>query len=100
MRIVVFGAGAVGSVLGGILTLDKHDVLLVCRDAHARAIKENDGLRLHSATGEYVAHLAATTDLKPRDITDETVICLAVQSHATRASVDHLIEIANTASTD
>ncbi len=45
MRIVVFGAGAVGSLLGARLSAAGHDVLLVARPPHARAI---------SAKGLYV----------------------------------------------
>ncbi len=55
MRFVVYAAGAVGGVLGGHLALSKHDVLLVCRDEHARAIGEAEGLRMKSGTGEYLA---------------------------------------------
>ena len=35
MQVVVFAAGALGSTLGGLLALKKHDVTLVCRKAHA-----------------------------------------------------------------
>ena len=44
MEIVVFGAGSLGSLVGGMLACD-HDVTLVARHAHARAVRES-GLRL------------------------------------------------------
>ncbi|ADJ13509.1 ketopantoate reductase family protein [Halalkalicoccus jeotgali] len=44
MRIVLFGAGSLGSLLGGLLARE-HDVVLVGRDPHVAAIRE-DGLRV------------------------------------------------------
>ncbi len=40
MKIVVFGAGSLGSLLGGLLARE-HDVVLVGRDPHVAAIREN-----------------------------------------------------------
>lgn len=68
MQFVVYGAGAVGSVLGGQLALNKHDVLLICRDAHAETIHKQGGLKLKSGTGEYIAHLDAAPAITPDHI--------------------------------
>ena len=38
MRLVVYGAGAVGGVVGGRLFQHGHDVVLVARGEHQRAI--------------------------------------------------------------
>ncbi|MCU4743133.1 ketopantoate reductase family protein [Natronoglomus mannanivorans] len=59
MEIVVFGAGSLGSLVGGLLA-QVHDVTLVTRSAHADAIREH-GLEL---TGEFetVVHPEVTTD--------------------------------------
>lgn len=59
MKIVVFGAGALGSLVGGLLARE-HDVTLVGRDPHVAAIRD-DGLRV---TGEVEASVEphATTD--------------------------------------
>lgn len=51
MRIVIFGAGAVGSVLGGRLHQVGADVVLVARRPHVLAIREN-GLLLRDGAGE------------------------------------------------
>ena len=48
MRVVVLGAGAIGSLLGGLLARS-HDVFLVGREAHVAAIRRN-GLRISGAT--------------------------------------------------
>jgi 2-dehydropantoate 2-reductase len=45
MRVIVVGAGAVGSLFGARLAAAGHDVLLVGRPAHAAAIR-TDGLKL------------------------------------------------------
>lgn len=59
MRIVVFGAGSLGSLLGGLLARE-HEVTLVGRDPHMTAVREN-GLRITGETDVHV-HLTATTD--------------------------------------
>jgi len=93
MHVVVFGAGAVGSVLGGQLALRKHDVQFVCREAHARAINES-GLHLRSATGDYVAHPRATTTLSASDLTDDTWLILGVKSQHTRRCAEEIAALA------
>ncbi|MFB6193491.1 MAG: ketopantoate reductase family protein [Halobaculum sp.] len=59
MELLVFGAGALGSLLGGLLARE-HDVTLVGREPHVSRV-ESDGLRI---AGEIEAHVrpAATTD--------------------------------------
>ena len=87
MRVVVYGAGAVGSVLGGLLSLQRHDVLLVCREAHASAIRD-EGLRLRSGTGDYIAHPETATALDPSHLTDDTIVLLTVKSYATETAAE------------
>lgn len=94
MNIVVLGAGAVGSVLGGLLALHKHDVLLVCRGHHASAIDENGGLRLRSATGDYFAQLRASTELTAGDFDEDTCVLVTVKSYDSDACVDQLASVA------
>ena len=62
MEIVVFGAGSLGSLVGGLLARD-HDATLVAREAHARAVRES-GLRLKGAVegAPFRVFPAATTD--------------------------------------
>jgi len=97
MHFVVYGAGAVGSVLGGFLSLQRNDVLMVCRADHARSIREN-GLRLRSETGAYHAHPSAVESLSASDVSDESRILLTVKSHATRTCVEELSHVAPPAS--
>lgn len=59
MKFVVFGAGSLGSLVGGLLARE-HAVTLVARDPHASAVRES-GL---SVEGEFDVHVRpdATTD--------------------------------------
>lgn len=59
MEIVVFGAGSLGSLVGGLLARE-HDVTLVAREEHARAVRES-GLRIEGEL-ETTVSPAATTD--------------------------------------
>jgi 2-dehydropantoate 2-reductase len=61
MEVLVYGAGALGSLIGGLLAR-AHDVTLVGRDPHMRRVRE-DGLRIE---GE------ADTHVHPRALTDGT----------------------------
>ncbi|MFC7140212.1 ketopantoate reductase family protein [Halosimplex aquaticum] len=58
MRILVFGAGSLGSLLGGLLAR-AHDVTLVGRDPHAERVRE-DGLRVEGEVSAHVEPAAAT----------------------------------------
>ncbi|MFB6090618.1 MAG: ketopantoate reductase family protein, partial [Halobellus sp.] len=61
MEIVVFGAGSIGSLLGGLLArVPAHEVTLVGREAHVEAIRR-DGLRI-SGIEEFTVRPTATTD--------------------------------------
>ncbi|MFP8956571.1 ketopantoate reductase family protein [Natrialbaceae archaeon A-CW3] len=59
MDIVVFGAGSLGTLVGGLLARE-HDVTLVARDPHAQAVTER-GLRIEQAV-ETTVYPSTTTD--------------------------------------
>ena len=63
MDVVVFGAGALGSLVGGLLAR-AHDVALVGRDPHVRTIGER-GLRVTGSV-ETTVHPAARTTVPER----------------------------------
>ena len=58
MKVLVYGAGALGSLVGGLLTR-AHEVTLVGRDPHMRRIRE-DGLRIDGAVDAHVRPQALT----------------------------------------
>jgi 2-dehydropantoate 2-reductase len=77
VRVVVYGAGAVGSVLGGRLRQGGVDVVLVCRPAHSEAIAAN-GLTIRTAkSSESVDIDAVTTIDQLAPSTDDVVVITA-----------------------
>ncbi|MFB6172990.1 MAG: ketopantoate reductase family protein, partial [Haloarculaceae archaeon] len=63
MDVVVFGAGSLGSLLGGLLAR-AHDVTLVGRDPHVRTVRER-GLDV-GGEFSFTVHPAATTSVPDR----------------------------------
>jgi 2-dehydropantoate 2-reductase len=93
MRFVVYGAGAVGGVIGGRLFQAGHDVTLIARGDHLRALQRH-GLTLASPD--------ATVDLAVRAVADPgeaapgkgDVVVLAMKSQHTAAAVAELALVA------
>lgn len=61
-KIAVIGAGAVGSLIGGLLARAGEDVTLVARPAHAEAIRAK-GLRIAGVLGELTVAVRAAENL-------------------------------------
>ncbi|TYT63786.1 ketopantoate reductase family protein [Natrialba swarupiae] len=81
METVVFGAGSLGSLIGGILARS-HDVTLVAREDHVRTVRES-GLRV---TGELETTVwpSATTD--GRDLEAELAVITVKAADTTSAA--------------
>jgi 2-dehydropantoate 2-reductase len=62
MRIAVIGAGAVGSILGALLSRENYEVTLVGRAPHVTAIQEK-GLQVDGCLGAFVAQVEAVESL-------------------------------------
>ena len=78
MKICVFGAGAIGGYMAVQLELAGHDVCVVARGPHLRAIQEN-GLKLLIAGEERIGRPAADSD-PSRFGAQDLVIC-ALKAH-------------------
>lgn len=63
MRIAVIGAGAIGSVLGGLLSKQGHEVTLVARREQVAAIRAH-GLRMDGCLGPLEIPISAATGLE------------------------------------
>ncbi len=83
MDVVVFGAGSLGSLVGGLLA-GTHDVTLVGREPHVSAVRER-GLRVEGET-ERTVHPDARLD--PPAAADLAVVC--VKAFDTPAAADAL----------
>lgn len=89
-RYVVYGAGAVGGVIGARLHLAGLDTTLVARGAHLERIR-TAGLVLDSADGPRTVHPAATDTAAEVTWTDETVVLLCVKGHQTPTALADLV---------
>ena len=94
MRFVVYGAGAIGGVVGGRLAEAGHEVVLIARGTHHDAIRD-DGLRLITPDAEPrtlsipVAPHPAGIDFRADD-----VVLLAMKSQHTGKALRDLAETA------
>jgi 2-dehydropantoate 2-reductase len=84
MRVLVFGAGAIGSVLGGLLAERGHAVTLLGRPWHLDAVRRH-GLVIDGLWGTHrVSGCVLATEPPALDHTDWVLVC--VKSHDTRAA--------------
>jgi 2-dehydropantoate 2-reductase len=86
VRFVVYGAGAIGGVLGGLLAEAGHEVVLIARGAHLHAI-QGDGLRVLTPDGERTQRLPAVAGPHEVDWRMGDVVLLAMKSMDTEAAL-------------
>jgi 2-dehydropantoate 2-reductase len=93
MRFIIHGAGAVGSLVGGMLARSGAEVVLIAREAHAAAVNRN-GLLIKSQNGDWIAK-GLYAVLSPSEITPrpDDIVFLAVKTQQTPASIQLLREI-------
>ncbi len=82
MRVIVFGAGALGSLVGGLLS-QKNDVTLVGREQHLKAVREA-GLRITGVT-EVVVHPHTKEELDGSE--DPELIIVTTKSYNTEEAM-------------
>ncbi|HKA84421.1 MAG TPA: 2-dehydropantoate 2-reductase [Acidimicrobiales bacterium] len=89
MRFMVYGAGAIGGAIGGRLFEAGHEVTLVARGDHLRALLD-DGLTLASPDGSATLHPPAVGHPAEAGLRDGDVVILAMKSQDTPAAVADL----------
>ena len=89
MNIVVFGAGAIGSLFGALLS-KKNNVLLVGRNDHVTKITE-DGLKISGKT-TFHDHISAATSVKDISFRPDLIL-LTVKSYDTADAVKQICPI-------
>jgi len=87
LRITVFGAGAIGGLVGARLALAGHEVTLIARGAHLAALRDR-GLTLEDEHGRRTLRLAATTD--PAAPGPQDAVILGVKATAVAAALPAL----------
>jgi 2-dehydropantoate 2-reductase len=90
MRFVVFGAGAIGGVVGGRLLEHGYEVAVIARGAHGDAITKS-GLQVDDPRGSITVHPSQVAD-HPSGIewSDDDMVLLCVKSQDTVASLSTL----------
>jgi 2-dehydropantoate 2-reductase len=89
-RYVVFGAGAVGGVVGARLRQAGHEVALIARGAHLEAIRSR-GLRLLTPVEDVTLEIPAAADPAELGVGREgDIVLLAVKSQDTLGALDQL----------
>jgi len=89
MRFVVFGAGAIGGVIGARLHQSGRDVVLIARGRQLDAIRR-DGLRVQDPEGEATLRIEAVAHPADARIGREDVVILAMKSQHTAAALADL----------
>jgi 2-dehydropantoate 2-reductase len=85
MKIGIYGAGAIGGLLGAELALAGSDVWLIARGAHLDAIRR-DGLELIRDGKSRVSHPVATDD--PAELGQQDYVIIALKVHSIPGVVD------------
>ena len=93
MRVVVYGAGAVGGVVGGMLHRAGHEVVLIARGDHHDAIAA-DGLTLEMPEGTEQLAIAVTDDPAGADLDRPSVVLLGMKSQHTEPALQRLAAVA------
>ena len=89
MRYVIYGAGAVGGVIGGRLRASGADVALIARGPHLDAL-QRDGLHLLTPDGDEHLNIPAAGHPGDLSLTDDDVILLTMKGQDTVAALDDL----------
>ncbi len=93
-RFVVYGAGAIGGVLGARLHQAGHDVTLIARGAHLAAIRAG-GLRVESPGSSVTVHLPVVERPDQIGWRRGDVVLLAMKSNDTGPAVRALAQVAD-----
>jgi 2-dehydropantoate 2-reductase len=93
MRFVVYGAGAVGGVIGARLFQHGHDVTLIARGAHREAVRDH-GLRLDTPDESVTLRLPVVDRPSAVDLSPGDVVLLSMKSQDTAGALADLAAVA------
>jgi 2-dehydropantoate 2-reductase len=93
MRFVVFGAGAIGGLVGARLFQQGEDVTLVARGAHAEALASGLVLEAHDET--VTLPIPVVTEPAVVRWTEDTVVLLGVKGQQTEQALGQLLPVAS-----
>ena len=87
MKVAIYGAGAIGGLIGAHLARTGHEVTLIARGPHLAALKEK-GLRLTGHSGDFTVHPQATEDA--RQVGPQDFVIVALKANAVPAIAEKL----------
>lgn len=90
MKICIFGAGAIGGMMGVQLARAGADVSFVARGPHLAAMRER-GARLLMDDEEYVAKVRCTND--PRELGVQDVVIVTLKAHSVAGVIDSMLPL-------
>lgn len=93
MRIIIYGAGGIGGVIGAQLFKAEHEVVLIARGPHLEAM-QRDGMRYETPHGTDTLAIEAVGH--PSDIAfrDDDVVLLTMKAQHTLDALDTLRDVA------
>ncbi|MFC1974712.1 ketopantoate reductase family protein [Chloroflexota bacterium] len=89
MRLIIYGAGGIGCVIGGHLARTGHNVLLIGRPGHVKAINAH-GLHLVTPAGTYILQIPAVTGPDQIDYEADDVVFLCMKGQDTEVALRDL----------
>jgi 2-dehydropantoate 2-reductase len=92
LQIVIYGAGAVGGVVGSLLSLSGTPVVLIGRPSNVKAIKEH-GILLITPSGSFTFKLAAVTTPAQIEFGQHSVVFLCVKGQDTERVIHDLYAV-------
>ena len=93
MRFIVYGAGAIGGIVGGRLAQHGYDVVLVARGEHHDAIRDS-GLRIDGPDSSVTLAIPVVDSPTGIEFRADDVVLLCVKSQDTEAALTALEAIA------
>lgn len=89
MKICIYGAGAIGGLVGGLLARKGDaEVSLIARGPHLAAIREK-GLRIEGPDGNFTLDNIRATD-NPAELGPQDYVIVALKAHSVAAIVDKM----------
>ncbi len=93
MKILIYGTGGVGGFFGAKLAQTKHQVTMIARGEHLRAIQEN-GITIKSITGNFTVHPYVVTDnLEAIDTPD--LVIFGIKSWQLSKAIKDILQYTN-----
>jgi 2-dehydropantoate 2-reductase len=92
MRYIIYGAGAIGGSIGGLLNAAGFEVVLICRGAQLDAVRER-GLEVLTPRGPLQANVKAAGSIHDLTLRPDDAILLTMKSQDTEQAL-HELEVA------